>query len=146
MAKGPQTRESHAHSSRSADVKRSRGWRDRCSTVSWCRSARISRCSDARDRSAKRREWSSETTTEVTLRGYSRRPVTAMDPTRPLFLIRTGSSGCMWVSTHPRWPMLRSNWGCSAWFWRRPRVALPGVPLVSNVQGGTSELGPEVSL
>jgi len=44
-----QARESHAHSIRSAEVKRSRGRRLRWTTVSWCRSARISRCSAARE-------------------------------------------------------------------------------------------------
>ena len=39
---------------------------DRLRTASWCRSAMTSRCSDARDRTTKRSEWSSETRTDVT--------------------------------------------------------------------------------
>ena len=56
--------ESHAQSIRSADVNRRRGRRDRFRTASWCRSAMISRCSAARDRTTNRSEWSSETTTD----------------------------------------------------------------------------------
>ena len=73
----------------------------RCTTVSWCRSARISRCSNVRDRSAKRREWSGETTTEVTLRGRSRPPVTSMDAIRTVFLIRTGRGLIDWQRARP---------------------------------------------
>jgi hypothetical protein len=47
---------SHAHRKRSTDVKRRRGRRDRFRTASWCRSAMISRCSEARDWTRKRRE------------------------------------------------------------------------------------------
>ena len=43
-------RESHAHSIRSKGVNRRRGRRDRFTTASWCRSAMISRCSEARER------------------------------------------------------------------------------------------------
>ena len=74
--------ESHAHSIRSADVKRRRGRRDRFTTASWCRSAMISRCSEARDRTRNRSEWSSETTTDATSGGYRRTPVTSIDATR----------------------------------------------------------------
>jgi hypothetical protein len=74
-------RESHVHNIRSTCVKRRRGRRDRCTTASWCRSARISRCSETRERTMNRREWSSEKT-EATKRGYRRTSVTSIDATR----------------------------------------------------------------
>ena len=85
-----QARESHAQSSRSADVKRSRGPRDRWTTVSWCRSARISRCSDTRDRTKNRSEWKKDTRTDTTARGYRRIPATSSDATGTAFLVGTG--------------------------------------------------------
>jgi hypothetical protein len=48
--------ESHAHNSRSADVNRRRGRRDRFTRTSWCRSARIPRCREARERIMNRSE------------------------------------------------------------------------------------------
>jgi hypothetical protein len=42
--------DSYAHSTRSRVVKRIRGRRERVATANWCRSARISRCSTARER------------------------------------------------------------------------------------------------
>ena len=74
----PQTRESHAHSSRSDGPSGRRAGRARCITATWCRSARISRCNEARDRTTNRSEWSSETTTGGTGRGYRRTPATSM--------------------------------------------------------------------
>jgi len=55
---------SHAHKVRSTDVKRTRGRPDRCTTASWCRSAMISSCSEARERTVNRSEWSSERLSE----------------------------------------------------------------------------------
>ena len=55
------------------------GRRDRFTTASWCRSAMISRCSEARDRTMNRSEWSRETTTDDTTAGYRRRPVTSIE-------------------------------------------------------------------
>ena len=85
-------RESHAHSIRSTVVKRTRGRRDRCTTASWCRSARISRCSDARDRTRNRSEWSSETTTDATTGGYRRTPATSIDSRCTMFTVGTALS------------------------------------------------------
>ena len=42
----------------------------------------ISRCSEARERTMNRSEWSSETTTDDTNGGYRRTPVTSIDATR----------------------------------------------------------------
>ena len=83
-------RESHAHSIRSTRVKRRRGRRDRFTTASWCRSAMISRCSEARDRTRNRSEWSSETTTDTTPGGYRRTAVTSIDATRTELSVATG--------------------------------------------------------
>ena len=82
-------RESHVHSIRSTCVKRRRGRRDRLTTASWCRSARISRCSETRDRTMNRSEWSSEKT-EATKRGYRRTSVTSIDATRTVFSTARG--------------------------------------------------------
>jgi hypothetical protein len=65
---------------------------DRLTTPSWWRSAMISRCSAARDRTRNRSEWSSETRTDATRGGYRRKPVTSIDATRTVFPIVTGSS------------------------------------------------------
>src|SRR5215475_1442731 len=62
--------------------------RDRFTTASWCRSAMISRCSDTRDRTMNRSEWSSEKT-DATNRGYRRTHVTSIDATRTVFSIAT---------------------------------------------------------
>ena len=83
-------RESHAHSIRSTGVKRRRGRRDRFATASWCRSAMISRCSEARERTMNRSEWSSEKTTDATKRGYRRTCVTSIEATRTLYSTATG--------------------------------------------------------
>jgi hypothetical protein len=85
--------ESHAHRIRSAAVKRRRGRRDRWTTASWCRSAMISRCSDARDRMRNRSGWSSETTTDDTPAGYRRMPATSIDATRTKFSVATAAHG-----------------------------------------------------
>ena len=63
--------------------------RDRLTTVSWCRSARISRCSAARDRTRNRSEWRSETRTDATNRAYRRTPVTSINAMRTVFLVGT---------------------------------------------------------
>jgi hypothetical protein len=81
--------ESHVHSMRSTGVNRRRGRRDRFTTASWCRSARISRCNESRDRTINRSEWSSEKT-DATNRGYRRTHVTSIDATRTVFSIATG--------------------------------------------------------
>jgi hypothetical protein len=81
--------ESRAHNMRSADVKRRRGRRERFTTPSWCRSAMISRCNEARDRTMNRSEWNSETTTDVTNEGYRTTLVTSIDATRTAFLVAT---------------------------------------------------------
>src|SRR6188768_1823414 len=83
-------RESQAQNIRSTRVKRRRGRRDRFTTVSWCRSAMISRCSETRDRNMNRIEWSSEKTTDATRRGYRRTSITSIDATRTMFSIATG--------------------------------------------------------
>ena len=77
---------------RSADVKRRRPRRDRLTTPSWWRSAMISRCSAARDRTRNRSEWSSETRADATSGGYRRKPVTSIDATRTVFPIATASA------------------------------------------------------
>ena len=48
----------NAHSRRSTVVKRSPGRRERFATANWCRSARISRCSTARERTKNWSVWS----------------------------------------------------------------------------------------
>jgi hypothetical protein len=63
--------------------------RDRFTTASWCRSAMISRCSETRDRTRNRSEWSSEKTTETTRRGYLRTYATSIDATRTVFSAAT---------------------------------------------------------
>jgi hypothetical protein len=55
-----------------------RGRRDRFRTASWCRSAMISRCSEARERTVNRSERSSEMTTDDTIAGYRRTLATSM--------------------------------------------------------------------
>src|SRR5215213_6516728 len=82
--------ESQAHNARSADVRRRRGCLDRCTTPSWCRSAMISRCSEARERTMNWSECSSETRTHTT-EGYRRTSVTSIDATRTLFSVATGA-------------------------------------------------------
>ena len=42
----------------------------------------ISRCSETRDRTMNRSEWSSEKTTDATKRGYRRTSVTSIEATR----------------------------------------------------------------
>ena len=59
-----QARDSHAHSTRSTVVKGSRGRRERFAIANWWRSARISTCRAARERTNNRREWRNETTTD----------------------------------------------------------------------------------
>ena len=46
------------------------------------------RCSDARDRTRNRSEWSSEMRTDTTSRGYRRTPVTSIGATCTVFLDR----------------------------------------------------------
>ena len=53
-----------AHSTRSTVVKGSRGRRERFAIANWWRSARISTCRAARERTNNRREWRNETTTD----------------------------------------------------------------------------------
>ena len=86
----PHERESQAQNIRSTRVKRRRGRRDRFTTVSWCQSAMISRCSEARERTVNRSEWSSETTTDDTTAGYRRTPATSIDAMLTMFLVGTG--------------------------------------------------------
>ena len=64
------------------------------STASWCRSAMISGCSEARERIRNRCEWSSEKTTHTTSRGYQNR-CNSIDQLQPCFRQsqRTASSG-----------------------------------------------------
>jgi hypothetical protein len=50
----------------------------------------ISRCSDARERTVNRSEWSSETTTVDTTAGYRRTRATSIDAMRTVFLAGTG--------------------------------------------------------
>jgi len=69
--------ESQTHNARSADVRRRRGCLDRFTTPSWCRSAMISRCSEARERTMNWSECSSETRTQ-TNEGYRRTSVTSI--------------------------------------------------------------------
>ena len=61
-------------------------------TASWWRSAMTSRCSAAREQTSRRSEWTSETRTDVTIRGYPRTPTTSMDATRTVFSVATGAS------------------------------------------------------
>ena len=67
--------------------------RERFTTASWCRSATIFRCSEARDRTMNRSEWSRETTTDVTTAGYPGTPVTSIDAMPTAFLVGTGAGG-----------------------------------------------------
>jgi len=53
-----------AHSTRSTVVKGSRGRRERFAIANWWRSARISTCRAARERTNNRSEWRNETTTD----------------------------------------------------------------------------------
>lgn len=84
--------DSQDHSTRSTVVKRTRGRRERFATASWCRSARISRCSVARECSKNRSESSSETTTDTMSRAYSEPGATSMVTRRTPFLVGTGTS------------------------------------------------------
>jgi hypothetical protein len=52
----------------------------------------ISRCSEARDRTKNRSEWSSETTTDATTGGYPRTPVTSINSRRTMFTVGTPES------------------------------------------------------
>jgi hypothetical protein len=52
----------------------------------------ISRCSEARDWTTNRSEWSSETTTDATTAGYRRTPTTSIDATRTEFSVGTAAS------------------------------------------------------
>jgi len=61
-----QMRENHTQSSRSATVKRTRRRRARSKTCSWCRRARISRCSATRDRTKERNDRKTDTTRGLT--------------------------------------------------------------------------------
>jgi hypothetical protein len=54
--------------------------------------ALISRCSEARERTMNRSEWSSETRTDDTNGGYRRTPETSIDATRTVFSVAT--PGC----------------------------------------------------
>ena len=83
---------SETHRRRSADVRRRRGRRDRLTTANWCRSAMISRCSEARDRTTNRSEWSGETTTDDTTSGYRRTPATSIDATCTEFSVANTTS------------------------------------------------------
>ena len=58
------TRDNHTHSNRSAGVSRTRRGRDRSRRCSWCRRARISSCSVARDRTDERRVRSNAMATD----------------------------------------------------------------------------------
>jgi hypothetical protein len=60
-----QRRESRTQSRRSAFASRTRGGRLRYSTANWCRTARISRWSAARERVSVRRLNRSECSTEI---------------------------------------------------------------------------------
>ena len=82
--------ESQAHNTRSADVRPRRGRLDRCTTASWCRSAMISKCSEARERTMNWSEWSRERRTDDTTGGYRRMPGTSIDATRTVFSGATG--------------------------------------------------------
>ena len=53
----------------------------------------ISRCSEARERTVNRSEWSSETTTDDTTAGYRRMPATSIDAMRTVFLVGTPPKG-----------------------------------------------------
>jgi hypothetical protein len=64
--------------------------RDRFRTASWCRSAKISRYREARDRPMDQSEWSNERTTDTTNRGYRRTRRTSIVTRRTAFLIATG--------------------------------------------------------
>ena len=85
--------DSHAHSTRSMVVKRSRGRRERFATANWCRSARISRCSTARERTKNWSEWSTETTTDTMSRAYSEWRATSIVTRCTVFLVATGHRG-----------------------------------------------------
>jgi hypothetical protein len=78
------------HNIRSTDVSRRRGRLDRCTRASWCRRARISKCSEARERTMNRSEWSREKRTDDTNGGYRTAPVTSIDATRTAFSVTTG--------------------------------------------------------
>jgi hypothetical protein len=52
----------------------------------------VSRCSDARDRTRKRSEWSSETRTGATRGGYRRTPATSIRATRTVFSVGTAGN------------------------------------------------------
>jgi hypothetical protein len=62
--------DSHARSTRSTEVKRRRGRRERCARAQW-RSPTISRSSAACERTKSRSEWSTETTSDTMSRAYS---------------------------------------------------------------------------
>ena len=83
-------RETHAQSIRSTGVKQRREGRDRFTTANWCRSARISRCRAARERTNNRSEWRNETTTDTMDRAYSEQLTTSIVTRRTAFLAGTG--------------------------------------------------------
>ena len=66
--------------------------RVRCSTCSWCRNARISSWSAARDRAADRSAKNSETTREATSRAYSTPSETSINAPRTTFPVGTTGS------------------------------------------------------
>jgi hypothetical protein len=58
----------------------------------------ISRCSEARERTVNRSEWSGETTTDDTTAGYRRTPATSIDAMRTVFLVGTPGGLPPWSS------------------------------------------------
>ena len=63
-----QIRANHTQRSRSAAVRRRRGRRERSKTCNWCRRARISSCSAARERISERSDRNTATTMGITVR------------------------------------------------------------------------------
>ena len=53
----------------------------------------ISMCSEARDRTTNRSEWSSERTTDATSGGYRRTPATSIDAARTVCSVATRVNG-----------------------------------------------------
>jgi hypothetical protein len=81
--------DSHTHSTRSIAVKRTRGRRARFAIANWWQSARTSKCSDARERTKNRNDWSSETTISTMSRAYSEWPASSIAATCTAFLVAT---------------------------------------------------------
>jgi hypothetical protein len=91
-----QRRESRLQRHRSVFASRTWCGRVRCSTCSWCRNAKISSWSAARERAHVRRVRRSATSTEIIARAYPSPATTSTTATRTAFSVgRRGTCQCL---------------------------------------------------